>query len=259
MPKYSFEFKKKIVEAYFRGEGGYTYLAEKYGVKNRRQVLNWIHYYEELGDDGLRCSREKKTYSFEFKLHVVELYLSHALISKWVNDFKIAGPDALRPRKRGRKKSMNSKKEHASETQRVDALYSSPQFHMASRMGFRLSPKSVKMYSTLGGTSAYTVRVNKPFSSIARSCAVNTFCDTLPIDFFSSPNRFVPVSKSRKIKTFHLSPIKVNVVSTGQAGNSFTVFDSLIMITSTQWFLRETLFPLYCMSLIWSMFPYEIK
>lgn len=120
MPKYSFEFKKKIVEAYFRGEGGYTYLAEKYGVKNRRQVLNWVHYYEELGDDGLRCSREKKTYSFEFKLHVVELYLSHALISKWVNDFKIAGPDALRPRKRGRKKSMNSKKEHASETQRVD-------------------------------------------------------------------------------------------------------------------------------------------
>lgn len=76
---------------------------------------------------------------------------------------------------------------------------------------------------------------------------------------FSSPNRFVPVSKSRKIKTFHLSPIKVNVVSTGQAGNSFTAFDSLIMITSTQWFLSETLFQLYCMSLIWSMFPYEIK
>ena len=35
MPKYSFEIKKKIVEAYFRGEGGYTFLAEKYSVKNR--------------------------------------------------------------------------------------------------------------------------------------------------------------------------------------------------------------------------------
>ena len=76
MPKYSFEFKKKVVDAYFRGEGGYSYLAEKYGVKNKRQVLNWVHYYEELGDDGLRRSRGNKTYSFEFKLHVVELYLS---------------------------------------------------------------------------------------------------------------------------------------------------------------------------------------
>ena len=28
------------------------------------------------------------------------------LITKWVNDFRIAGPDALRPKKKGRKKSM---------------------------------------------------------------------------------------------------------------------------------------------------------
>ena len=27
-------------------------------------------------------------------------------ITKWVNDFRIAGPDALRPKKKGRKKSM---------------------------------------------------------------------------------------------------------------------------------------------------------
>lgn len=136
MPKYSFEFKKKVVKAYFRGEGGYTYLAEKYGVKNRRQVLNWVHYYEEFGDDGLRRSTGNKTYSFEFKLHVVELYLSsevsyqelalsqginnHALLAKWVNDFKIAGPDALRPKKKGRKKSVDSKKKHTSVKQAVD-------------------------------------------------------------------------------------------------------------------------------------------
>ena len=136
MPKYCFEFKKKIVEAYFRGEGGYTYLAEKYGVKNKRQVLNWVHYYEEFGDDGLRRSRRNKTYSFEFKLHVVELYLSSevsyqelalsqginnsALVTRWVNDFRIAGPDALRPKKKGRKKSMDSKKECASSEQTKD-------------------------------------------------------------------------------------------------------------------------------------------
>ena len=32
-----------------------------------------------------------------------------AILVKWVNDFRIAGPDALRPRKKGRKKALNSK------------------------------------------------------------------------------------------------------------------------------------------------------
>jgi transposase len=55
---------------------------------------------------------------------VVELYLSRevsytelalqeginnpAMIVKWVNDFRIAGSDALRPKKKGRKKSLDS-------------------------------------------------------------------------------------------------------------------------------------------------------
>ncbi len=137
MPKYSFEFKKKVVEAHLRGEGGYSYLAEKYGVKNRRQVLNWVHYYAEFGDEGLRRSRGNKTYSFEFKLNVVELYLSSevsyqelalsqginnsALPAKWVNDFRIAGPDALRPKKKGRKKSLDSEiKNKTTPSQNVD-------------------------------------------------------------------------------------------------------------------------------------------
>ena len=136
MPKYSFEFKKEVVEAYLRGEGGYSYLAKKYGVKNKRQVLNWVHYYAEFGDEGLRRSRGNKTYTFEFKLNVVELYLSSevsyqelalsqginnsALLAKWVNDFRIAGPDALRPKKKGRKKSLDSKIKNKTTVQTVD-------------------------------------------------------------------------------------------------------------------------------------------
>lgn len=124
MAKYSFEFKKQVIDAYLRGEGGYTYLAGKYGVTNRRQVLNWVHNYEKYGDKGLLRSRKQEKYSFEYKLHVVELYLSSelsyqelalsegirnsALITKWVNDFRIAGSDALRPKKKGRKKSLNA-------------------------------------------------------------------------------------------------------------------------------------------------------
>ena len=126
MAKYSYEFKKKVVQAYLNGEGGYAYLAEKYDVKNKRQVLNWVHSYNELGDDGLIRSRQNKKYSFQFKLSVVELYLSSevsyqelalsqginnsALIARWVNDFRNAGPDALRPKKKGRKKTLGADK-----------------------------------------------------------------------------------------------------------------------------------------------------
>lgn len=79
MAKYGFEFKRQVVDAYLRGEGGYTYQAEKYGVTNRRQVLTWIHNYERYGDKGLMRSRKQEKYSFEYKLHVVELYLQSEL------------------------------------------------------------------------------------------------------------------------------------------------------------------------------------
>ena len=79
-----------------------------------------------MGDDGLVRSRQNKNYSFQFKLSVVELYLSSevsyqelalsqginnsALIARWVNDFRNAGPDALRPKKKGRKKTLRADK-----------------------------------------------------------------------------------------------------------------------------------------------------
>ena len=139
MAKYSFEFKKRIVKEYLEGKGSSHELAKNYHIGTRgdnKQVLKWVAAYNEFGDDGLRRSREKKNYSFEFKLHVVELYLSsevsyqdlaisqginnHAMIAKWVNNFRIAGPDALRPKKKGRKKSMDSKSEHTSAEQVSD-------------------------------------------------------------------------------------------------------------------------------------------
>ena len=125
MAKYSFEFKKQIVLEYLSGKGSSNSLAKKYQIPQGKLVRTWIKNYNELGEKGLRRSREKKIYSFEFKLHVVELYLSsevsyqelaisqginnYAMIAKWVNDFRIVGPDALRPRKKGRKKSLDLK------------------------------------------------------------------------------------------------------------------------------------------------------
>jgi len=124
MAKYSYEFKKKVVDAYLKGEGGYMYLAETYDIAAWSNIKKWVLAYSKMGDEGLIRSRKKINYSFEYKFHVVELYLSSevsyqdlalqerinnpAQIAKWVNDFRIAGPDALRPKKKGRKKSLES-------------------------------------------------------------------------------------------------------------------------------------------------------
>lgn len=129
MAKYSYEFKKKVVRAYLNGEGSYVHLAKKYGVKDKKQVSDWVHSYNEFGNDGLIRSRKNKEYSFQFKLFVVELYLSSevsyqklalsqginnpALITRWVNDFRNAGPDALRPKKKGRNKTLEKDKKNA--------------------------------------------------------------------------------------------------------------------------------------------------
>ena len=125
MAKYSFEFKKKVVMSYLRGSGGYETIARQYGIASHNQVKKWVLSYQRYGDDGLLRSRQSKKYTFEYKLHVVELYLSSEvsyqelalqeginnpnMLVKWVNDFRVAGPDALKPKKKGRRKSLNSK------------------------------------------------------------------------------------------------------------------------------------------------------
>ena len=80
----------------------------------------------------MRHSR-KKEYSFEKKIFVVELYLTSelsyndialqeginnpALICNWVNRFRVAGPDALRERRKGREILMDkSPKKLSNET-----------------------------------------------------------------------------------------------------------------------------------------------
>ena len=125
MAKYSYEIKLKVVQAYLNGAGGYKYLSKKYDVSHHSLVETWINAYREFGKEGLMRSRQNNNYSFQFKLSVVELYLSSevsyqelalsqginnpSLITRWVNEFRIAGPDALRPKKKGRKKTLDIK------------------------------------------------------------------------------------------------------------------------------------------------------
>lgn len=122
MAKYSYEFKKKVVSEYLNGEGGYKTLAKKHGIPSDTTVHEWVKVFNRLGEESLTRSRNNIKYTFEYKLHVVESYLTSeisyqelalkegmsnpSLIARWVNDFKIAGPAALRPKKKGRKKSL---------------------------------------------------------------------------------------------------------------------------------------------------------
>ena len=134
MAKYSFLFKKTVVQDYLSRKGGSSYLAKKYNIGNcdNKQVLKWVNAYKEFGDAGLLRLRKKKSYAFDFKLNVVELYLatevsyqelalsvgmnSPQLITKWVNDFRIAGPDALKPKPKGRKRKVDKPKNTITDT-----------------------------------------------------------------------------------------------------------------------------------------------
>ncbi len=126
MAKYSFEFKKQLVQAYLKGEGSYDYLSQLHNIPSSKVLKDWVAAYREFGDKGIMRSRKQSKYSFQFKLHVVELYLTRevsyqelalsqginnpSLVSKWVNDYRDAGPDALRPKQKGRRQKLETPK-----------------------------------------------------------------------------------------------------------------------------------------------------
>ncbi|UJF14731.1 IS3 family transposase [Jeotgalibaca sp. MA1X17-3] len=111
MAKYSYELKLKIVEDYMNGKGGYYYLANKYGVTSDSTVKKWVNSYKAMGKDSLKRSRQNKSYSVQFKVNAVELYLTTemsyqnlaieleinnpSLLARWVQVFHSEGMEGL--------------------------------------------------------------------------------------------------------------------------------------------------------------------
>ena len=130
MAKYNFEFKKKVVEAYLRGEGGYQILSKKFGLKSTRQIGYWVKAYNEFGNEGLKVLENGRVYPFELKLLVVESYLkgngsysalglkygilNHGVIGSWVKKYKKDGPDALKNPQEGREYTVEYQKKRPS-------------------------------------------------------------------------------------------------------------------------------------------------
>ena len=129
MAKYSLIFKLKVVTAYLNGEGGYGYLTKKYGLKTTSQVRRWISTFKEFGKDGLCRKRNNTRYTSEFKLAVVESYLTSelsyrqialqyglnnpSLIARWKSEFMKYGANAFVERPKGRIPTMSRTDEKA--------------------------------------------------------------------------------------------------------------------------------------------------
>lgn len=123
MTKYDESQKLEVVQEYLSGAIGSKSLAKKYGI-GRTLVARWIAAYRHHGIDGLRAKHRQ--YSAEFKLSVLreieQRELSHTqaaalfdlreagAIARWQRQYHEGGPEALKPKPRGRPKKMPTPK-----------------------------------------------------------------------------------------------------------------------------------------------------
>ena len=124
MAKYQTEFKIKVVKEYLEEDIGYKELTKKYSIPSKHTVRTWVNAYESQGYDGLKASRKKNNYSLDFKLNLVNLYLTGemsyqslanefkinnlSMISRWVKEFREKGIEGLKSKKRGRPSIMSN-------------------------------------------------------------------------------------------------------------------------------------------------------
>ena len=122
MAKYSTEFKMKVVKEYLETNISYKNLTNKYSIPNKSIIITWVNAYKSQGYEGLKVKRENIQYTLEFKLNVVNLYLTGemsyqslanelkintpSIIARWVNDFREKGIEGLKSKKRGRPSKM---------------------------------------------------------------------------------------------------------------------------------------------------------
>ena len=119
MPKYSEEFKIKVVNAYLSNEGGTAFLAKKYNV-GRCCIRQWVAQYKATG----KITQPTRHFSGEFKLKVLNYQQEHNLsdqstalifgitdkstVSAWRKKYITGGTEALF-QKQGRRSKMPKK------------------------------------------------------------------------------------------------------------------------------------------------------
>ena len=132
MAKYSTEFKTKVVKEYLESNTSYKTLSNKYCIPSESIIRKWVNAYKSQGYEGLKVKRENTQYTLEFKLNVVNLYLTGemsyqslanelkinnpSMIAKWVIDFRQKGIEGLKSKKRGRPSKMSKSLKKSKDT-----------------------------------------------------------------------------------------------------------------------------------------------
>lgn len=114
--RYSYEFKRKCVEMYYRGE----YPDTPEGISTDRfhnKVREWVRIEESCGPDALRHKNQNKEWTPEERYALVARVLagesnktvalssgiSEGQLYQWVRKYKIYGYNGLIPKQKGRK------------------------------------------------------------------------------------------------------------------------------------------------------------
>lgn len=131
------ENKLEIARLIDQGWGGKS-LSKRYGV-SRTAASEWTYVYKAFGLDGLlNMGSKHRKYDYETKLAAARAHvddgmsfamvmaefgvLSPTSLRKWCKTYREDGPEALRPKPKGRPKgSANKPKEPESELERLRA------------------------------------------------------------------------------------------------------------------------------------------
>lgn len=127
MTKYDEDFKRRVVDAYLAGEGGYLLLAKRFGVKSKVNISNWVKAFKEFGEQGLLLKKTHATYPVQFKLDVLNYKLrtgdssqevalkfginNPPMISSWLSKWQIEGIEGL-SKEKGRPPLVNKPKDN---------------------------------------------------------------------------------------------------------------------------------------------------
>ncbi len=97
----------------------------KYRFSSHTCIIEWASKYRKNGPQSLQRSRQHKTYSFQFKLNAVEVYLSteiackdlalslgintSSILASWVQRYRAVGVDDLKMQRKGRRPKVADK------------------------------------------------------------------------------------------------------------------------------------------------------
>ena len=120
--KYDYAFKEECVKLVLEQHRSFGFVSKLKGV-DKSNIRKWVEFYKKLGDSGL-LPRINQSYTADFKLLVLvdisKSFLSlreaclkfnipdAAIVLKWKRDFANFGFEGLKPKVRGKPKSMST-------------------------------------------------------------------------------------------------------------------------------------------------------